>query len=62
MSFITAVGVYVVPDQGRDGLLVTRGETVGPVGPSQHLLQYEGIDEDHAVLKQSVGERGMAPV
>ena len=49
---IAAVGVHVVPDQRRDGLLVARSEAVGPGGSGQHLLQHEGVDEDHAILEQ----------
>jgi hypothetical protein len=56
VEFIAPVRVHMVPDQGRDGLLVTESQTVGPVGLSQALLQHEGVDERHAVLEQVQAE------
>ena len=39
LEFESAIGVHVVPDQGRDGELVARGEPLGPMGPGENLLQ-----------------------
>jgi hypothetical protein len=38
VEFEAAVGVHVIPDQGRDGELVARREPVGPMGSGENLL------------------------
>jgi hypothetical protein len=52
VEFIAAVGVHVVPDQGRDRLLIARRELVDPMWPGQGVLQHECVDEDNAGLEQ----------
>lgn len=51
-----AVGVHVLPDQGREGGEVALGQAAGPVGPGEDLLEPEGVDEHHAVLEQMEAE------
>jgi hypothetical protein len=66
VEFVAAVGIDVVPDQRGDGVPVAWREPIGPMGLGENLLKHEGVDEDHAVLKQVQAEHAdlliLAPI
>lgn len=62
VEIVAAVGVDVVPDQRGNGVSVAWRESIGPMGLGENLLKHEGVDEDHAVLKQAQTEHANFPI